>query len=278
MPRSGTHAGSADSGCAVRPALAAAVAGLRPDGGADPRARHRRQHRHLQPCQRRAAAAAAVRRRARAGARPPAGAAGRLGEHPLLGQGGRRLPGATRHARRLRRVPRNVVHPAQPGRAGPRAHGGGVGQLLRRARRAAAPRPDVPRRRRRSGGRGRARPQLPVLAAALRRRPGHRRSGFPNERPAAYRGRRPAAGAAVSAGERRLHADVGLSVPRPRRGPDGGGPHRVPRHDRLRPARAGGGCRPVRSGAGHGGGPAAGRLSGDLSRRFGVHGRHPAAG
>ena len=86
-------------------------------------------------------------------------------------------------------------------------------ELLRGARRQAGPRADLPRRRREArGGRG-ADHQRRLVAQPLRRRSFGRRSGLRNERSAAHRRRRAAADPAVSAGKRRLHADVGLPVP-----------------------------------------------------------------
>ena len=64
--------------------------------------------------------------------------------------------------------------------------------------------------RRRRGGAG-AEPHL--LAHQVRRRPQHRRPGVRDERSAAPRDRRAAQRAALSAGERRLHAGAGVPVP-----------------------------------------------------------------
>ena len=69
------------------------------------------------------------------------------------------------------------------------------------------------RGRRRAGRAGGAGAEPQVLGAQLRRRSERRRPGVPDERQAAHGGRRPAAGAAVSARSRRLHAVVGVPVP-----------------------------------------------------------------
>ena len=66
-----------------------------------------------------------------------------------------------------------------------------------------------------------------VLEDAFRRRSDDRRAGVSDERPPAYRHRRPAAGAAVPAGMRRLHADDRLPVQGSGRGADGGEPSRL---------------------------------------------------
>ena len=129
-------------------------------------ARHRRQHRDLQRRPRRAAAAAALRQRRPAGRGPPAGAEDRRRQRRRLGEGDRRLPRADRRARRGRRVPPDVVQPARPRRGVARPDRRRLGQLLRRARRDADARPDLPRRRRREERAGGAGAQLRLLAAA----------------------------------------------------------------------------------------------------------------
>ena len=73
----------------------------------------------------------------------------------------------------------------------------------------------------------------------VRRRSEHRRPGVRDERSAASRDRRAAQRAALSAGERRLHAGAGVPVPRRRRAADRAEPPRVRRAERVRPLEAG---------------------------------------
>ena len=237
-------------------------------------ARHRRQHRDLQRRQRRAAAPAALSRR-RQDRRPAPRAGGRSRQrHGLLGQGHRRLP-ARPLVHRHRRVPRHVLQPARPRRAGAGVDRRRVGELLRRARREAAPRPHVRRARRYAGRAGGAGPEQPILGAQLRRRSEHRRPGVPDERQAAHRGRRPAAGAAVSARRGRLHALVGVPVPivaaddRGAAGADA---------DRVRAGPAGRDGKQVAGGPRHRRGPAREGVPGRLSADRVSRARGPAQG
>ena len=93
--------------------------------------------------------------------------------------------------------------------------------------------------RRCRGRRGGAGAQPHLLAHQVRRRPEHRRPGVRDERPAAPRDWRAAQRAALPAGERRLHAGAGVSVPRQRRAADGAEPPRLRGAERVRPAQAG---------------------------------------
>ena len=150
--------------------------------------------------------------------RPPrraaaAAAAGQRRRHRVLVPGDPGLPHARAEPRRGRGVPRHVVHPARPRGARARRHRRRLGELLRRARRAAGVRAHVSggRREARRAGRPDAQPQ--VLAAQLRRRPVHRRPRVPDERSAAPGHRHPAARAAVPARAGRVHADLRVPLP-----------------------------------------------------------------
>ena len=141
--------------------------------------------------------------------------------------------------RRPGRVPPDELRPAQPRRARSRQHRRRLAQLLRPARHQADRRPHLRRVRRRARRRGGAGPEPHLLAHQVRRRPEHRRPGVRDERPAAPRDRRAAQRAALSAGERRLHAGAGVPVPRRRGTADRAEPARVRRPERVRPAEAG---------------------------------------
>ena len=91
----------------------------------------------------------------------------------------------------------------------------------------------------RRGRRRGARPGPLVLADAVWRRSQHRRPGVRDERSAAHRHRRAAAGAALSQRSGRLHADVGLPVSRGRRAADQPEPPGLLRAAGVRPAQAG---------------------------------------
>jgi hypothetical protein len=120
--------------CPLRRADAGEEPRLRAAGRAHPGPRHRRQHRHLQRDQRRAAQAAALRARRSPRRRAAVGAALRA-EHARRGHRRvLRLPRAGRCVRRAGRVPPDELRPAEPRRAGSREHGRRVGQLLRPAR------------------------------------------------------------------------------------------------------------------------------------------------
>ena len=181
--------------------------------------RHRREHDDVQRHRRRAGEAPALRRKRSAGAAPPVVVAGRTGRRAAVDPGAVRISRAAGvRLRRPGRVPPDVLRPDQARRSQPRRRGRRVREFLRRAAREADPRPDLPGRRRGARRSGGAAPQQRLLEDALRRRPEHRRAGLRDERPAAHRGGRAAAGADLPAGIRRLHADVGVSVPRARRG------------------------------------------------------------
>ena len=180
----------------------------------DDGARHRRQHRHLQRRQRRAAASRCPTRTATgsscctSSSRSPASTTCGFSYQEIA-----RLPlGA--QPRRRRRVPRACGSScsASPSRSASRT-GVVSANFFDVLGVQAALRPRVRRRRRRAGRAGGAGAQLQVLAARVRRRPVGRRPHLPDERPAAPGRRHPAAGAAVSGRSRRLHADVRLPVP-----------------------------------------------------------------
>ena len=78
---------------------------------------------------------------------------------------------------------------------------------------APAARPDVRRARRREGRAAGAGAELRLLEERARRRPARHRTHVRDERQGPHRRRRPAAGAAVSAGQRRVHAGLGVPVP-----------------------------------------------------------------
>ena len=180
---------------------------------------HRGQHRDVQRHLRRAAQAAAVRGRRSTGAASGIGAPCRPGHHRHLDRRALRLPSTAHRLQRAGGVPPDVVRPAEPRRARPRRHRRGLGQLLRRARCAPEARSHVRRRRRRCGSPGGAGAEPRVLAHAVWRRPPHRRPDLSDERPAAHGRRRAAADSPVPGRLRRVHADVGLPVPRrPRSG------------------------------------------------------------
>ena len=207
------------AGRAVRPALPAPQSGLRCRGHPDARPRHRREHGHLLGRAWRAPAIPAVRGwgSARAPARGRGG--GRDQRRSVLAARDEGPEGTHPQLFRRRRVPLDVVRPARQAgaRAGP--DGRRVGQLLRSARCAPDPRPHVPAgrgpARRRAGPRAVAR----LLDAGVRRRSRRGRPRLPDERPSAHRRRRPASHPRLSAGQRRLDAD--LRVPLPIRSGDG---------------------------------------------------------
>ena len=182
-------------------------------------ARDRRQHGDVLGHRRRAAEAAAVPRRRAPDARPAVGAGGGAQRRRRLDPRARRLPRApappcaTSSSTTACRSPcstRASPTASTPASSPPTSSTMlGVkplhGRTLRRRRR---------RPRRRSG----ADAQPRVLAAEVRRRPERRRPGGRDERPPAHHRRRAARLPAVPAQQRRLHADVGLPVPRRRRG------------------------------------------------------------
>ena len=203
------HAGARPS---LRPAQPAQVPVVHRRRPADAGARDRRQHRDLQRRPRRAAAMRACGNRLEDRGPPAACAKDRGRGHQRLGEGDQRLPRADRRARCGRRVPPDVVQHARPRRsvAGPDRRG--VGQFLRRARRDAAARPNVPRRRRLEKRAGRAGPQLCVLAACARRRPRDRRPPLgANVHPVVASP--PIRSSAIGSAGRRLRTAVGLPVP-----------------------------------------------------------------
>ena len=118
---------------------AAQEPGLRGRGDPDARPRHRRQHRDLLRRPRRAAAVAAVRRR-----RPARPRARRTRRARASRTGASRRSEIEDYrdtepdARGRRRVPLDVLRPPRADRARARPDGRRLGQLLRRARRAAA--------------------------------------------------------------------------------------------------------------------------------------------
>ena len=117
--------------------------------------------------------------------------------------------------RRAGRVPPDELRSAQARRARSRQHRRRLARLLRRARHhsrssAAPSSPDDDK----PGADAVLVLSYSVLADEVRRRPAHRRPGVRDERPAAHRRRRAAERAALSAGERRLHVGLGVSVPR----------------------------------------------------------------
>ena len=150
-----------------------------------------------------------------------------------------RLPRARQgRVRRPGRIPPDELRPDQPRRTGSRQHRRRIAQFLRSAGHQADHRPHLRRRRRCARCGSGVDPEPYLLAHQVRRRPEHRRPGVRDERSPASRDWRAAQRAALSAGERRLHAGAGVPVPRRRRTADRAEPPRVRRAERLRPLEA----------------------------------------
>ena len=180
---------------------------LFPAGDPVPDARHRRQRRGLQLDRRHPAAAVSARRRIRSGCRRRRDESRRPGHHRHVVARLSRSR-AKRHADRVVHRREDHGHDAErrrSRRAGPRQHG--LGELLRRDRRASGARPRLRAGRRLRPQRASCdRDQLPDVAGPLSRRSVHRRQDAAVQRPAVHDRRRRAEG--VLRHVRRLRVSV----------------------------------------------------------------------
>ena len=197
----------------LRPSLAPQEPRLHPRLAAHPGARHRRQHRDLQHDPRRAAAAAALPSTGSAwsssASRPPSAAC----PTPVL------APELADYRQRSRAMESLVEYHSMPfillGQGEPRRVQTGVvsANFFDVLGVTPAARPRLPPRRGPAERRAGAGAELRVLDEPPGRRSGDRRQHLRDERPDPHRDRRAPAGAAVSGGERRLHAVLLLSLP-----------------------------------------------------------------
>ena len=207
--RSSRTCATACARCCKHPGYAAA-------GRPHARPRHRRQHRDLQRDQRRAAQAAAVRERRSAGRSCSIAPLAGQPNFGVVDHGAVRLPQAARQLRRPRRVPpdelRSAAIAASP-IASPPASSRRTSSTCSASSRswaARSSRPTMTRARMRCWCSSHAYWQTQV-----RRRPRHHRPGVRDERPPAH-----ASSACCRSvphypqRSRRLHADVGVPVPR----------------------------------------------------------------
>ena len=118
---------------------------LHRDHPAHARARHRRQHGHLQRRPRRAAQFPALHERRSTRRSEAAADEARAGQRRPVRQGDGRLPITDPIARSARRVSPDGIQSARQGRRVARQDGRGVAEFLRRARRHADQRPHLPR-------------------------------------------------------------------------------------------------------------------------------------